>query len=192
MAPTPSLLVKYDITDRGATRSVSNRFHFSGGTPADNAHWTTLSDNVVTAMAAALWNGTTIRQTVGYDATSDVGVFSKTYSTNGAIAAGTSNSPAPGFCCALLRWTTDQRTTKNHPIYLFSYVHGVVNNGRVQPDPTKIQANQLTALTTFADTWWNAGFTDGTVVHHRAGPHGAVGIASTVDLYIRDHDLSPR
>lgn len=192
MAATPSLLVAYTILDRGITKNVTNRFHFSGGTPADDASWATFADAVVADLAPALSSESEIIRADGYAAGSDVAVWSKAYTTPGALTPSTTAPAVPGFCCALLRWSTDQRTTKNHPIYLFSYVHGVIASGITGANIANLKSNCLTALQSFATKWWNAGYSDGTNTYHRAGPNGAVALSSTVDTFIRDHDLSPR
>ena len=60
MAATPSIKVIKSFQYKGATRSFSNRYHFSGGTPSDATHWATLSDNVVAAEKALYAAHTTI------------------------------------------------------------------------------------------------------------------------------------
>ena len=83
MAATPSIKITKQFTYRGVARHFSNRYHFVGGTPADNAHWTTLSDAIVTAEKVIYTSVVTIVSTTGYAAGSEVPVFSKTYSTAG-------------------------------------------------------------------------------------------------------------
>jgi len=191
MAATPSLLVQYEVNNRGSTEVVTNRFHFVGGTPANAAAWEAFADAVVAGFHPVLNAACTIIGAVGYDAANDVAVFQKTYTQAGTAATG-SESLLPGFCCALVRWATDQRTTKNHPIYLFSYVHGVINNGFGATSATQVQAAQLAALETWATHWWETGYSDGTNTYTRAGPNGAAATDSTVDSFVRDHDLHPR
>lgn len=155
--------------------------------PADNTKWTTFSDAIVTAEKAIYqvgW-GVSIVATYGYDAGSDVPVFSKTYAT-AATGSFTSWQPSPGDACALIRFSTSSRSSKNHPIYLFSYIHGVGNTS-TQPADT-LNANQRTAIGTYASAWVS-GFSDGAVTHNRCGPQGHVATGQLVDTVIRHRDF---
>lgn len=193
MAATPSVLIRYNIPSENPNpKTVTNRYHFLGGTPANTAAWDTLFDNIVTAFSACLYNVSEIIEAVGYAAGSDIAVASKSYTTAGTRNLATDSAiNLPGFCCALVRWATDQRTSKNHPIYLFSYIHGVACHN---DDARVIKDAQITAITAFANQWRDtgAGFSDGTNTYHRGGPNGAAGLAVTVPSDTRDHDLSPR
>src|SRR3569623_3673427 len=122
MAATPSIKVTKQFTYRGVARQFSYRYHFNGGLPADSAHWTTLSDAIVTAEKACFNSTVTIVKTAGYAAGSEVPVFTKTYSTAGT-AVWTGLPQAPGDAVILVRYATAVRTSKNHPIYLLSRIH---------------------------------------------------------------------
>jgi hypothetical protein len=193
VAATPSLLVKYSVPSRSPDpKVVSNRYHFNGGVPATDAAWHTLMDAVVAAFADCLYHESTIIGVNGYTAGSDIAIASKTYSTIGTRNLATDSAiKLPGFCCAIVRWATDQRTSKNHPIYLYSYIHGVACSNA---DARSIKDAQVTAITTFANRWRDtgSGFSDGTNTYHRAGPNGAAGLAVSVSSDTKDHDLSPR
>lgn len=185
MASTPSIKVTKQFTYRGVTRQWSNRYHFNGGTPADSAHWTTLSDAVVTAEKAIHIPPVTIVKTTGYAAGSEVPVFTKTYSTAGT-ATSASGSPIPGDCAALIRYSTAARTSKNHPIYLFNYYHGVMVAVGSQDT---LLASQAAAMATYAGVWIGAGFSDGTTSYNRAGPNGATATGVLVEALVTHRDL---
>jgi hypothetical protein len=185
VAATPSLKVTKSFSYRGVTRTFSNRYHFNGGTPADTAHWTTFSDNVVTAEKAIYSNVVTIVSTTGYAAGSEVPVFSKTYSTVGT-GVYNANPAAPGDVAILVRYSTTARTSKNHPIYLFNYYHGAYTNGTAAQDVP--MAVQKTAMGTYASSWIS-GFSDGTTSYVRAGPNGATATGSLVETYLTHRDF---
>jgi hypothetical protein len=185
VAATPSIKVTKSFLYKGVTRTFSNRYHFNGGTPPDTAHWTTLSDAVVTAEKAIYSNVVTIVGTTGYAAGSDVPVFSKTYSTPGS-GAYTASPQAPGDVAMLARYSTAARTPKNHPVYLFNYYHAAYTNGIADMD--RPASAQKTALQTYASSWVT-GFSDGATSYNRAGPNGASATGSLVETYLTHRDF---
>ena len=185
MAATPSIVVQKTMTYRGVPRVWSNRYHFNGGTPADTAHWTTFSDAVVTAEKACLLPYVQITKTLGYAAGNNVPVFTKSYSTNGTLA-----NPIlfqAGDVAAIVRYATTARTSKNHPIYLFNYYHGV--GAQTGPPADTLYTAQGTALGTYAGIWIGAGFSDGTQAYNRAGPNGATATGLVVEAFLSHSDF---
>lgn len=187
MAATPSLKVIKSFAFKGGTRQYSNRYHFLGGTPADATHWHTLMDAVVLVEKTTISSGTTIVEAVGYAAGSDVPVATKTYSTAGTLTPVSGYNQAPGEVAALLRFSTNARTTKNHPIYCFNYFHNVFLHSPTT-DADVLDANQKTAITTFG-TDWVSGFSDGTITATRASPNGAACTGAIVEQYVTHRDF---
>lgn len=110
--------------------------------------------------------GAKIIGTVGYAGGSEVPVFNKTYTTDGT--GGFSNwYPVPGDVAALVRLSTADRSSKNHPVYLFSYYHATAYEDPSTPD--NMNAGQRTAMATYHASWIT-GFSDGAVNHIRCRP----------------------
>jgi hypothetical protein len=191
MAATPSLLVSYEFPGALASGVCTNRFHFSGGTPASDSAWHTLMDAVVTAMKATLTDYCEITSVKGYTASSDIAASEKAYTTTGTYSS-SGKVFAPGEIAMLLRWETAAKSSKGHPVYLFNYIHGVLLSSGSAAGAQQLDAGLVAAGAAFAQTWWNSGFSDGTNTYYRAGPNGATAVSRTVNNTVRRHKLTPR
>lgn len=187
-----SIVLTKQFTYRGATRAFSNRYHFEGALPADNAAWTTLATNIVNSEKQIYSADVEIIEAVGNDSGSASptnphgnAVFTHLFTTAGTLIPGTGPRLAPGDAAMLLRYATPARSTKNHPVYLFNYFHGVFAS---TSDPDAILGSQKTALEAYG-TDWLAGFSDGSSPRERCGPHGAVATSRRVDPYVRHRDF---
>lgn len=185
MAPTPSLKVTKSFGYKGTTKLFSNRYHFNGGTPADDSHWHALMDAVVAAEKHIYDSTVTIVEAVGYAAGSDLPVSSKSYTTAGDATL-TFGTRVPGEVAALLRYSTTARSVKNHPIYLFNYFHGFDSDTSTSNE--NILPGQKTLLEAYADAWM-AGFSDGSITAVRAGPKGATATSRLVHAYLTHRDF---
>lgn len=173
---------------KGVARTWSNRYHFTGGAPADATKWLALANAVTTAEKAIYQpsTGFTITGAVGYDAGSEIPVYTGAYAlaATGAFAGWTKS---PGDAAALIRYATNSRTVKNHPLYLFNYYHQVGNDGSVTNSDVLL-ALQRTAMATYAANWMS-GFSDGSVTHQRCGPHGQTAAGALVATYLTHRDF---
>jgi hypothetical protein len=188
MATTASVKILKTMPFKGGTRTWSNRYHFDGGAPADDTKWHTLMDAIVTAEKASLHPKHTIVEAIGYGPGSDVPVSSKVYSTVGTASLAGTIHDCPGEVVALVRCSTAARSTKNHPIYCFSYIHGVIAESASSAVGDNLGASMRTQLGTY-HTSWITGFSDGAVTHHRASPNGAVCTAAFVEEYLTHRDF---
>jgi hypothetical protein len=93
----------------------------------------------------------------------------------------------PGDTAALVRYSTSARSTKNHPIYGFSYYHGMHSVGG-SGTQDNLNAGEATALGTYAAAWIS-GFSDGTVNHVRSTPAGHVCTGAYVEPLLTHRDL---
>jgi hypothetical protein len=186
-APTQaSIVVKKTFTYRGSTKVWTNRYFLNSTTgPADTAHWTTLSDAIVTAEKAIYASWMTIVETLGYQGGTDLPIFSKSYSTNGTGTFANAQA-TPGDVAAMVRYSTTARSAKNHPVYLFNWYHGALGDSTSNADV--LNPAQKTALTTYAGAWVT-GFSDGAVTFKKAGPRGAVAQDKLINNYLRHRDF---
>jgi hypothetical protein len=185
LAATPSIRVVKSFNFKGGVKLWSNRYHFDGGDIPDQSHFNTLSDAITAAEKAIYTSVVSIVQTWGYNAGSDVPLFSKTYALAGTGVFASSQF-TQGEVAALVRYTTTQRTSKNHPVYLFNYYHSAQSN--TSGDREQINAAYKAALASYGAAWIT-GFTDGATVHHRAGPNGAVAQTVSVNDHLTHRDF---
>jgi len=186
MAATPSIKFLMQSSYRGGTKAWSNRYHFTGGVPADAAHWLALYNAVVADLKACWKPGETIIEgAIGYNAGSDVPVWS-----GGAVTACTAPWGGGPLCpladAALVRYSTTARSSKNHPVYLFNYYHAVHRDPG--SDVELLDSPQKSDFLGLANNWV-AGYSDGTNTYKRAGPNGATAVGNEVEPYITHRDF---
>ena len=185
MADASSIKIVKTIAWKGGSQEWSNRYHFDGTAPTDSTHWTTLADAVVTAEKAIYNPWIALVRAVGYVGGSEVPVFSKTYASTVGTGSITDDLQSSEVV-ALVRYTTAKRSSKNHPVYLFNYYHGVYCHSASGID--LLNTTQKAAIETYA-TAWITGFSDGTTTHHRAGPDTTLATARLVEPYVTHRDF---
>jgi hypothetical protein len=185
MAATPSIKIETTSAYRTGTRVWSNRYHFNGGTPANSTAWETLRAAIVADQKTILPTDAHITGAVGYAAGSEVPVWSWSGSVAGTYAPGTGQR-VPLEVCALIRYATTARSSKNHPVYLFNYVHDVYV---VASSPWDNLLSGLQSGILDVANAWIAGYSDGTNTLVRAGPNGATAIGAEVPLLATHHDF---
>lgn len=152
---------------------------------ASQGQFNAYSDELVANVRTWFGSASTIVETIGYNGGSFLPVFSKVYTTAGNNSVGTS-ARLPLETCILCKFTTTQRTSKNHPIYLFKYIHAVHSNSNSTPEvPLSGQVSSIAgSLTEFL-----AGINDGTNLRKTCGPRGAVAQAAIIETYVSHRDF---
>lgn len=165
---------------RGGTKAWSQLWHFTGADWSGQSQFNTLVDALVAQLQGLIPSDTSIVEAIGYNAGSSVPVFTYTHTWTGTSSA-TSSARGALEDCALVKFTTTQRSKKNHPIYLFKWFHAVYNAGAGSNETllaglkTNINANMNTIL---------AGLSDGTNTRQYCGPFGAVAQSRITEDYI--------
>lgn len=152
---------------KGGTKEWSTTVHLSGGDWAEEACITNMITAMGhTAMLAWMLPETTLEYVAAINSGSALPVFEHEYDDVGTYEG--TEHVVPLECVALLKWPTDKRSVKNHPIYLFNYLHGVQNHS----DSSLTEALNPGMKTRMHD-WWEqlvTGIYDGHVTRTRIGP----------------------
>lgn len=170
---------------RGGTKTWSQLWHFTGPDWANAGQFTTLRTALLGQITGLLPSDTHAVSATAYNAGSSVPVFTDTFSTAGSSTA-SGGVVTPLEDCALVKFTTTQRTTKNHPIYLFKWFRAVRAGGAGAAETLdsglkgNINSNMGTIL---------AGLSDGTNTRQYCGPFGAVAQTRIVETYVHAREF---
>lgn len=187
MAPPTRASVKIvkHFSYEGGTKAWSNRYFVTGDDPSD-AQFVAIVSAIKTLEANCFTSVVSYDEAVGYHAGSELPVWSETLSGSGGLTPATGRVRCPGDCVGIVRFSTDARTTKNHPVYLFKYYHGVYAQQSSQPDNI---GDDFYAAYDALGAGLVTGVSDGSTTRHICGPRGAVAIGHTVQSYVRHRDF---
>jgi hypothetical protein len=180
----PSVRVVRTSPYKGGTRTWGNRFFLTGGN-FTSGQFAAIAAWMRLHMKQFLLTTSSITEVVGYDIGSDVPVYTDSTVTAGIYAASTL-PVMPLEVAALARFSTTQRSTKNHPIYLYKYFHAAQNDGGA--DAEKLRAGMKS---TIEGEMANlvAGFSDGSGTRILCDSRGAVAQGYVVKAELTHRDF---
>lgn len=185
MATPPSGKLVWQSPYRGGTRLWSNRYYVTGPDWSGSTQFHTWVDAVWGQLQGATLAATTLVEAVAYQGGSDLPFDTYSIGAAGTKSLGTSWR-APLEECLLLKFTTTARSTKNHPIYLFKFIHCVPTGGATSPD---IPDSGYVSTATSRYGNFVSGLSDGTNNRILCGPRGAVAQSMVVETYLHHRDF---
>ena len=192
MPDTPSITIVKRFPYRGDTmEEYSNKYHFSGDTPGDDAGWKTLADAIIAAERPMLPAEVTFVRAYGHEAGNEFAVAAIDYTAPPLTpVAGTFSAPgtakAPGDAAFWVRWRTPAKNSRGKWIYLRKYFHGI-RLGTTDGD--LLAAQQKTAAETYGAKMVDGSLPGGVKV---CGPQGAVAGPVAVSTYVTTRTLKRR
>lgn len=172
------------FTYEGGGKEWTNTYYFDGDVPADFSAWDDMAVAVSNQEKLILQNDVTIVKARGWNDTDEFPVFTESLEIVGTLSvSGASN--APRDCCAICRFDTGVRDSRNHPVYGYKYWHGVADYDSGSGHPAGwLYEPQKTAMETYA-TWWCNGTGGWTLL--TSGGHPC--LSYFVDPWIRHRDF---
>jgi hypothetical protein len=178
--------VTFSSPYRGGTKTWSQLWHFDGPTSwASQGQFDTFAIALKGQLLGLLPSGSTLVGMTGYNAGSSVPVFTHSFNLAGTSSA-SGGVAASLEMCALVRFTTTQRSSKNHPVYLFKWFHSVRVGaaGSTETLDAGLAGNINSNMGTII-----GGLSDGTNTRFYCGPFGAVAQTRLVETYVHAREF---
>lgn len=182
----PGIRLIVESPYEGGTKQWSNRWFFNGPNWHNEAEFEFVADELQ-AKYLAHWLSSTSRvvEAIGTNGGSDIPLYTKPYTAYGTWDD-QYNYPTPLQCAALVKITTTARSVKNHPIYLFKYLHAVYYESKAHKDYTA--PGQASGFVAEIQDWCD-GITTPNETRKVCGPRGAVGQTASIDEFITHRDF---
>lgn len=188
MPDTDSIVIAKSFNYRGSPEVWTNKYHLEGTTPADLAAARTLLRAIWDSEKVVLGSDVTLVGGSFYNAGNEAAAFMFDATNIGgtsATNAGSSSTSAttPGDTSVWVRWGTAERNSKNKPIYLRKYFHGIplqASDGDIVPSATR------TALLAHGAKMYDGSLPGGMKI---CGPQGADAISHGVAQFTTTRTL---
>jgi hypothetical protein len=187
--------LKFTVPNKGGTKDWSIRLHLTGSTPASSTAWDNLVNDIwfsgTHGLNLGLSDEVSFIEAIGYADDTSPHVYDHAYSGSVGSLASTAGVQS-AYLAALAYWNTDARTSNGHPIYCRNFLHGVLLDA--ENAGAGVLAAQRTALAAWANKGSDSGggWTDGTNLHKRCAPGGAVGLTGACRQYPSHRVLARR
>jgi len=171
---------------KGGTKTWSNRWHFNSQVDMTEALFEALANWLKAYYKGSCPTETTVKEAIGYNGGSDVPVWSLTINEACLQTVGSNEYIAPLETVMLWRFDTAARSTKNHPIYLFKYMHSRILH--TSEGHEEIPSGRLSTYNTYVDDIAN-GTTIGGTLYKICGPRGAAATGGVCERYCTHRDF---
>lgn len=191
MPDTPSIVLVKSMSYRDKYEEFSNRYHFSGPTPADDAAWSTLALDIFAKEGLALTHDVHLVRAYGYKAGTEHSIAQIDYAAPGPPPAG-GFAPAlaenlqAGDAAATIRWETGELNSRGKKIYCRKYFHVVYRKAATTDMLDEVQA---AFFLSFAEKMIDGSLPNGVKY---CGPQGAVLSNPYVDPWLTTRTLKRR
>lgn len=184
MPDTPSVTINKRFTYRNQQEVWSNKYHFSGTTPTNEAGWKTLADAIWAQEKTFLIQDVKYVGFLGHEAGNEFAVANQDFAAAG-LTLDTGVYPSdgdnlPGDAAVWVRWSTPDRSSRGKRIYCRKYFHGINANGDALAN--SVRTSMVAYGAKMIDGSLPGGF-------KLCGPQGAVASAPVVAPFVSFRQL---
>lgn len=188
MPDTDSIVIAKTFSYRGVQEVWTNKYHLEGTTPTTLAAARTLLRAIWDSERAALGSDVYLAGGSFYNAGNNAAAFMFDPTNIGGTGTenqGTSTTSAsnPGDTAVWVRWLTNERNSKNKPIYLRKYFHGFPLTAA---DGDTVNAGVRTALAAHGTKMMDGSLPGSMKI---CGPQGADAVSAQVAQFVTTRTL---
>jgi hypothetical protein len=148
----PAIVMVQSFSYRDQPEEFSNKYHFAGPAPGDDASWLALANSLRTALTPCFTSGVTFHRAYGYTDGDNPSVWGHDWEIPGPPPVGSMPTPSdgyqpPGDTAAFIRWPTAKRNSRGKMVYARKYFHSVYG---LSGDHDHVSYTQAVLLDAFA------------------------------------------